>query len=198
MMHNLPISWFIQSAQTSGECIASNMVCKHIICLRPVGVNIDLSSGHLQVRGVSLEEIFLKATITDIIEAPIDRIWAIVSDFGGLMRWHPMVVRCETAGQGVGALRTVHFADWWAVERLESLDAEAHVVGYAVTDCSRPQNTGVTGRITLSEAGPGRTCLEWVAGLEADNEHADVVNAALLAYYPVRIGHLRVALGLTS
>lgn len=138
----------------------------------------------------------MKATITEIIDAPIGNVWAIVSDFPGLMRWHPMVVRCEATGQGVGALRTVHFADWWAVERLEVLDAGTHVLGYAITDCSRPENIGVTGRITLSQAAPGRTCIEWVAGLEAGNEHAEAINAALLAYYPVRIGHLRTALDL--
>ena len=140
----------------------------------------------------------MPASITDVIDAPIDRVWAIVSDFGGLMRWHPMVVRCKTEGQGVGATRTVHFADWWAVERLDGLDPERHVVGYAVTGCSRPQNVGVTGRIALSEAGPQRTRIEWAAGLEADNVHAETVNGALEAYYPVRIGHLKAALGLVG
>lgn len=140
----------------------------------------------------------MKATITEIIDAPIDDVWAVISDFGGLMRWHPMVVRCEAMGQGVGALRTVHFADWWAVERLEILNADAHVLGYAITDCSRSENIGVTGRITLSQAASGRTCIEWVAGLEAGNEHAEAINAVLLAYYPIRIGHLRTALNLAS
>ena len=140
----------------------------------------------------------MTSSTTDVIDAPIERVWAIVADFGGLMRWHPMVLRCEIAGQGVGATRTVHFADWWAVERLDVLDPARHVVGYAVTDCSRPQNIGVTGRIALSEAGPQRTRIEWVAGLEADNVHAEAVNGALKAYYPVRIGHLKAALGLAG
>ena len=139
----------------------------------------------------------MTVSISDHIDAPIDRVWEMVSDFPGLMRWHPQVVRCESTGHVVGALRTVHFQDWWAVERLDRLDPQAHVVAYTVTDCSRPQNIGAKGVITLTPAGPQRTRIDWAAGLDAGNEHAAAVNAALRAYYPTRIGHLRAALGVS-
>ena len=140
----------------------------------------------------------MTVSISDHIDAPIDRVWALVADFGGLMRWHPQVVRCEAEGSGEGASRTVHFQDRWAVERLTRLDPREHVVAYVVTDCSRPVNIGAKGKITLTATDPQHTRIDWVAGLDADNEHAATVNAALEAYYPTRIGHLKAALGVPS
>lgn len=140
----------------------------------------------------------MPVTVSDVIDAPIARVWEIVSDFEGLMRWHPLVVACDTIGQGTGALRTVHFQDWWAKERLDRMDQQGHVVAYTITDCSREVNIGAKVSITLTSLGPDRTRIAWTAGLDASSEHAEAVNAALEAYYPVRIGHLKTALGLAA
>jgi uncharacterized protein YndB with AHSA1/START domain len=140
----------------------------------------------------------MTVSISDHIDVPIERVWALVADFGGLMRWHPQVIRCEVTGNDEGASRTVHFRDWWAVERLTRLDPGEHVVEYVVTDCSRPQNVGAKGTITLTATDPQQTRIDWVAGLDAGHEDAAAVNAALEAYYPTRIGHLKAALGLTG
>lgn len=106
----------------------------------------------------------MTVTVRDHIDAPIERVWEIVSDFGGLMRWHPHVVRCDATGNQVGSTRTVHFADWWAEELLTGLDPEAHVVEYAITACSRPENIDAKGAISLTSMGPGRTAIAWLAG----------------------------------
>lgn len=134
--------------------------------------------------------------VTDFIKTPIERVWMIVADFGGLKRWHPEVIRCETVGEGVGALRTVHFRDWWATERLERLDGLEHVIKYTIAECSRAANIGVKGCITLTPLSAASTRIDWVAGLDACSEHAADLNMALKAYYPTRIGHLKAALGL--
>lgn len=131
-----------------------------------------------------------------IIDAPIETVWAIISDFGGLMRWHPLLERCEVEGEGIGSRRTVYFPDWSAVEELTVLDDERHVLGYLVVDSSRPQVIGASGSMTLTAEGPAKTMLDWNSGLPDDAEHAATVNAGLEAYYPARIGHLRDALGI--
>jgi hypothetical protein len=71
------------------------------------------------------------------IDAPLDAVWSLISDFAGLKRWHPLIERCETEGSGEGAVRTVHFADWWLAERLDRLDQTDHVVAYSVIDSVR-------------------------------------------------------------
>ncbi|CAB3743663.1 SRPBCC family protein [Paraburkholderia rhynchosiae] len=136
----------------------------------------------------------MTVVVTDFIKAPIDRVWDVVADFAELERWHPEVVRCETVGNGVGALRTVYFSDWWATERLERLDDLHHVIKYTVTACSRRQYMGVKASITLTSLSAASTRIDWVGGLDAYSEHAGNVNMALKAYYPTRIGHLKGAL----
>jgi len=129
------------------------------------------------------------------LDAPIEQVWALISDFGNLMRWHPQLERCEIEGEGIGARRSVHFADWWAVEELTAFDDEQHTLCYLVVDSSRPPVIGGRGCMTLSVESAGRTRIDWVSGLPDDAEHAATVNAGLEAYYPVRIGHLKEALG---
>ncbi|WP_340317941.1 SRPBCC family protein [Rhizorhabdus argentea] len=132
------------------------------------------------------------------IPLPIATIWAMISDFSGLKNWHPLVDRCETVGQGEGAVRTVHFADWWATESLDRLDHDHHVLEYRVIDSSRPAVIGVKGSMRLTSLSPDATRIDWVSGLQADHPAANEVNQGLQAYYPVRLGHLRAALGLPS
>ncbi|RYE61982.1 MAG: SRPBCC family protein [Oxalobacteraceae bacterium] len=127
------------------------------------------------------------------IDAPIEQVWSMISDFGNLTRWHPQLERCETDGEGVGARRTVYFVDWSAVEELTAVSHEHYSLSYLVVDSSRPPVIGASGCMKLMPDGAG-TRLDWVSGLPDEAEHAAVVNAGLEAYYPVRIGHLKEAL----
>lgn len=140
--------------------------------------------------GETLMPVATRATI----DAPVDAVWAIVSDFAHLMRWHPHVLSCETTGEGVGAVRLVRFAERWAEERLSLLDADAHVVVYDVIGSDQPEVIGVSGRIALSDLGDGKTRLDWSSGLPDDNPHATIINGQLEAYYPARVEHLKAAL----
>ncbi|MET0547036.1 MAG: SRPBCC family protein [Caulobacterales bacterium] len=133
-----------------------------------------------------------------VLGAPIESVWALIGDFANLMRWHPLVVKCEADGVGEGATRKVHFADWWASERLDSRDADNFAVAYSVLDRSRPVTIGVRGTMRLTPEGPDRCRLDWTSGFEEDHPNAAGVNAMLAQYYPVRIGHLRAALGLDA
>src|SRR5262249_589022 len=98
---------------------------------------------------------------TAFIDAPLNAVLSLMSDFARLKPWYPLMERCETKGSGEGAVRTVHFADWWLVERLERLDQADHIVAYLVIGSSRPQMIGVTGTISLTAEGNRRTRLLW-------------------------------------
>lgn len=128
------------------------------------------------------------------LATPIARVWDIVGDFAGLARWHPLIERCDIAGHGVGAVREIHFPDWWAAERLESRDEQTHSVTYAITASSRPEVIGVVGSIRLVPLRTNLTRIEWTSGHQFDHPNASAVNPALEAYYPIRIDHLRAAL----
>lgn len=133
-----------------------------------------------------------------IVDASVQDVWRVVSDFPNLMAWHPLVSRCETSGEGEGAVRKVYIDDWWVAERLNRLDHEQHEFAYEIIDGSRPSIIGMRGSIKLTPEGEAKTRVDWTSGLEDENPFAEAVNAGLAAYYPTRIGNLKAALGLSS
>lgn len=133
-------------------------------------------------------------SIDAVIDAPLPDTWAMISDFANLKRWHPLVQRCETQGEGEGAIRTVYFADSWAAERLDRLDHDRHVLHYAIIDSDKPSSIGLKGAIALLADGEGRTALNWTSGVDPAREDAAALDAYLEQYYPSRIDHLRDAL----
>lgn len=134
-------------------------------------------------------------SVTDIIERPIEQVWAMIADFSGLMRWHPQLAGCVMHGTGIGAERVVTLRDGrTATERLEELDPGLHLLVYSVTAAENPAMIGATGRIQLSSEGQSQTRVTWTFGLPESHPAASVENPRLVAYYPQRIGHLRAAL----
>jgi len=107
------------------------------------------------------------ASSKTIIHAPADAIWHVISDFGAAGDYLAGVVNCTVEGEGVGARRTLTDADGSAiVERLETLDAAAQRLSYAMlTDT--PFGDCLT-TMALRNLGPHQTELAWSATFEAD------------------------------
>lgn len=131
-------------------------------------------------------------TVVESIDRPIADAWALIGTFGALARWHPLVTSCEVVGDGIGCERRVTLGDWHAVERLEALDPDAHMLEYLMTDCAKTILVGVRGRMRLDAAGPDRCIFTWTAWLP--DPAPEGLEEFLRAYYPQRIAHLRAAL----
>jgi len=122
------------------------------------------------------------ATSTVTIHVPADAIWQVISDFGAAGQYLAGVVDCTVEGEGVGALRTLTSADGSAiVERLESLDATAQRLSYALlTDT--PFGDCLT-TIALRDLGPHLAELTWSATFQPDglpeSEAVDLLEGAL-------------------
>jgi len=136
----------------------------------------------------------MTVTVTETLDFPVENVWKMISDFGALMRWHPQVLSCDLEGSGLGAERTVRLEGKWAKERLVTLEEDRHILEYFIADGSDPRSVGMTGRISLSPDGPGRTRIEWLSGWPDNHPEAVAVNTRLAAYYPTRVEHLRAAL----
>ena len=65
-----------------------------------------------------------------VIPAPVDEVWPLVRDFGGIPRWHPAIARralTPAAPAEVGAVRRLTLGDGGVVvERLLTLDDRDH------------------------------------------------------------------------
>ena len=132
------------------------------------------------------------------IDAPLDEVWSLISDFENLTRWHPLVQRCETEGAGEGAVRTVYFADSWAAERLDRLDQDQHILEYSIIDSDTPSSIGLKGAISLHISPDGGTSLNWTSGVDPARLDADSLDRYLETYYPKMIDHLRQAISIKA
>ncbi|KAH8688522.1 hypothetical protein BGZ61DRAFT_319908, partial [Ilyonectria robusta] len=64
----------------------------------------------------------------------IGEAWGIISAFRGEKLWFPGVVKSSLEGYGVGAVRSLTFANMPKPvrERLESVDAANHILRYRI------------------------------------------------------------------
>ena len=66
------------------------------------------------------------------INAPIDKVWAVLQNFAAIDQWHPMVAKSSgNGGNTAGAARTLALAngEQW-VEELDHYDAATHEYSY--------------------------------------------------------------------
>ena len=118
------------------------------------------------------------------IHASADAIWQVISDFGVTCRYLAMVDNCSVTGQGIGALRTLTSADGSTiVERLESLDAAARRLSYALLS-DTPFRDCVT-TMVVHDLGSNQAELAWSASFQPDglpaSEAVTLLEGALAA-----------------
>ena len=93
------------------------------------------------------------------------KVWEKLGDFGGIGGWMPGVAKCELAGTGVGATRTIAMGPMKVVERLESFDPKARTLSYSIVEGPMPTKDYLA-TIVVRETGPGRCHVDWTASFE--------------------------------
>jgi len=77
-----------------------------------------------------------------VIDAPLEKLWNLVSDFNNVSQWHPDVTEsCLESGSGreAGAVRTVHLRNGMSIrEQLVAISPEDHFYKYAVIESPLP------------------------------------------------------------
>jgi NADPH:quinone reductase-like Zn-dependent oxidoreductase len=116
-----------------------------------------------------------------IIDAPIEAVWAVLRDFNGHDRWHPIVaeshVEAERASDEIGAVRNFRLRNGAQLrEQLLELDDRDHSFTYCILDSPIPL-IGYVAKVTLKRVTDGnRTFWDWRSqfatppGLEAQLE----------------------------
>jgi len=116
------------------------------------------------------------------INAPVDKVWATITDFHDLS-WAPNVITSvakvgDKSGTEVGARRILNNAFH---ETLLSLDADQHTFSYSIDDGPGPVASDAVddyvGVVKLREAGQG-CVVEWSSTYESANDGgvADLCN----------------------
>ena len=96
--------------------------------------------------------------VEDEIAAPLEDVWALVSDFTGMIEKMGTPVTAE--GEGIGMTRTIEVGGTRLTERLEELDPATHTTSYSIVAGNLPFR-GYQAWIALTAAGPGRTTIRW-------------------------------------
>ena len=108
------------------------------------------------------------AYYSTVFDAPIDAVWALIRDFGGLGDWHPGVVKCELLGglrgMEIGAIRVLTLVDGAQVtERLVAFDEENRSFTYQIVESGLPvaEYSATTKCYTIVDG--NKTFCEWYA-----------------------------------
>ena len=92
---------------------------------------IAYMQGSLQAHGPSRQKVVSKIEIN----APIDKVWAVVGNFQD-MSWHPLIAKTEgTGGNSDGATRKLTLKSGGVIsEKLTKYDSETRSLAYEITD----------------------------------------------------------------
>jgi carbon monoxide dehydrogenase subunit G len=134
-------------------------------------------------------------TISERIDHPIEVVWPLLSDFGGISAYMQGVEVRAVEGSGVGAVRLIPQGDAMIRERLESFDADRRTFSYHVLDPSPLDMSHYVGEVALHSDGPGACRIEWrgsfAAGSASDPEQR---KKGLEGFYRASIAGLKTLL----
>ena len=99
--------------------------------------------------------------VSVILDHPLERVWRVAGQFGGLEQWADGVSLCVVQGDGVGAVRTVTRNGRTVREQLDRIDPAGHEISYLILEPHAMPARDVRGTIKLQPRDPGRTEILW-------------------------------------
>ena len=130
----------------------------------------------------------IRVTRSAVIDAPIERVWAVLRDFNSHTAWHPVVAESEIEGgepsDQVGCVRRFTLRDGNRIrEQLLALSDRDHVSTYCILDASVPLRRYVA-TLQLKRVTDGeRTFWHWQSTFDAppgrERELADMVGTGV-------------------
>ena len=96
------------------------------------------------------------------VAAPAERVWALLSDFGGLADLSPMIQSCTVEGEGVGAVRTLGMPGGATLqERLEGHDERQKTFSYSIIGNNPLPFTGYLSTVKVEPDGRDACLVDW-------------------------------------
>lgn len=125
------------------------------------------------------------------IDAPADRVWSLIADFGAIGDWWPpgLITKVENVGEGVGMVRHIHTVIGIVLqEKLESIDDEERCLELTIVGDLPAGMSDYQARGKLHDLGPDRCRVEWtgtykVPGPEAEKAARGFIEGAYEAMF---------------
>jgi hypothetical protein len=117
--------------------------------------------------------------ISDVIDAPIEKVWGIMRDFNDMPSYHPGIkksaIESGCASDQVGCVRHLTLGEGFVRERLLCLDDRNYLFTYEITEGTLPVRDYVAG-VRLRRVTEGnRTFAEWWADFEVVGADRDAM-----------------------
>jgi uncharacterized membrane protein len=121
--------------------------------------------------------------ISDVIDAPVEKVWNVMRDFNGMPSYHPAIsksiIEAEDRSDRVGCVRRLTLSDGFVRERLLCMDDGNYAFTYEIIEGTLPVRGYVAGvRLHRVTAGD-RTFAEWWADFQVVGADRDAVIAQI-------------------
>lgn len=121
--------------------------------------------------------------ISDVIDAPIEKVWNVMRDFNGMPSYHPAISKSIIEGEDrsdrMGCVRRLTLSDGFVRERLLCMDDGNYAFTYEIIEGTLPVRGYVAGvRLHRVTAG-NRTFAEWWADFQVVGADRDAVIAQI-------------------
>ena len=119
-------------------------------------------------------------TVSSVIDAPIEKVWARIRDFNGLPSWHPRMVESQIedgkAATEIGCVRNFKVASGATVrEKLLAFSDDEYLTTYSIIGHPAPISNH-TATLKLERVTDGdRTFAVWTSQFDAPEEKADEI-----------------------
>jgi len=121
--------------------------------------------------------------ISDIIDAPIEKVWGVMRDFNDMASYHPgireSIIEGDDRSDRVGCVRRLTLGEGYVRERLLCMDDGNYAFTYEIIDGTLPVRGYIAGvrlhRITQGN----RTFAEWWADFEVVGADHDATVAQI-------------------
>lgn len=119
-------------------------------------------------------------TISSVIDAPIEKVWARIRDFNGLPGWHPRMTESHIedgkAATDIGCVRNFKVVTGATIrERLLDFSDEQNLVSYSIIETPQPISNHMAVLKLRRVTDGDRTFAEWTATFDSPADQGEAV-----------------------
>lgn len=136
-----------------------------------------------------------RVRVSQVVPAPVGRVWKRVRDFGELGNWHPGMsegrIEDDRPPDQIGVVRTMQAEGATFRERLVSMSDLEHFHEYTMIDSPLPLRNyrGRFELIPISE--PDHTLIQWSSTFDAPDDQTEELIGLVKDVYRTGLNHLR-------
>jgi len=135
--------------------------------------------------------------VSESVAAPAARVWEVLGDFGGVLKWGGAMLRsCTVEGSGVGAVRRIGLPDGGQIaERCEAYDAAGRSLSYSIVGKSPIPIKDYFSTVKVVDEGPNACRVDWRGTFEPDGVAEERAQRMVRGIYTGGIAGARKLLG---